>query len=239
MKNAIVLVSGGLDSVILTHYLKKVEKIKKVKLLFVDYNQRCLKEELFCVKKLAENINADLKIIDVKWLGKISTSLINRKIDKEKIQNIKQEEELISWYVPCRNALFLLIGLAFAESEFISEKERYEVYLGIKEEGELRFKDTTPEFIEKMNNLVKFCTQEEKFEFVAPFLKKEKEDLLELSKKLNISLEETYSCYIGGGFKEINRKNVPIHCGICGGCKARKKAFRFSNIKDPTEYKNV
>jgi 7-cyano-7-deazaguanine synthase len=225
MANAIVLCSGGLDSVVLAHYLKKIENVEKLQLIFLDYNQKSLNEELSCVKKLSKEINADLEIVDIRWLGKVSTSFINKDIDKDKIQT---KEDLISWYVPCRNALFLLIGLAFAESKFISKTEKYNIYLGIKYEGDLQFKDTTPEFLEQMNKTSGFCTQEEGFKFIAPFLNKDKEELIELAKKLNINLKDTYSCYIGGEF----------HCGVCSACKSRKKAFKFSNTEDPTQYKN-
>tara|TARA_Y100000034_G_scaffold133385_1_gene198716 strand:+ start:3173 stop:3868 length:696 start_codon:yes stop_codon:yes gene_type:complete len=229
MNNAIILCSGGLDSVVLAYYLKKIENIQKLKLIFLDYNQKSLNEELFCVKKTAEDLDADLEIVNVKWLGNISTSFINKDLnDKE----IKDKEDLISWYVPCRNSLFLLIGLAFAESKFISDNEKYDVYLGIKYEGELQFKDTTPEFLEQMDKTAEFCTQDGNFKFIAPFLKKDKEELIKLAGKLNINLQNTYSCYIGKGMK----KEIPIHCGICSACKSRKKAFKFSNTKDISLY---
>lgn len=232
MKGAIILISGGLDSVVLAHYLKKIEKIKDIKLLFIDYGQKAFKEELFCVKKTARKLKSELKMIDNKWLGEVSTSLINKKSKKSEIIKIKEKDELISWYVPCRNSLFLLTGLALAEAEFISENKEYDVYMGIKYEGKLRFKDTTPEFIGRMNEITKFCTQKGKFRFIAPFLNKDKEEVIGLANKLKVNLNETYSCYLGNNFK----RNFPIHCGICGGCKSRKKAFKFSEIKDPTEY---
>ncbi len=234
-----VLTSGGLDSVTLAYYLRKVKKIRDIELIFLDYNQKSLKEELFCARKTAKKLGSKLKIINVRWLGEISTSLINKKISEEKLKKIKEKEELISWYVPCRNSIFLLVGLAIAESKFISKKEKNDVYIAIKHEGELQFKDTTPEFLKQMNKTAEFCTQKGNLKFVAPFLNKEKEDLIELSKKLRINLGDTYSCYVGGGFKKIKNKTIPIHCGICGGCKSRKKAFKFSNIKDSSIYKNV
>ncbi|MFH1365424.1 MAG: 7-cyano-7-deazaguanine synthase [archaeon] len=235
MDNVVVLVSGGLDSVVLTHYLRKVKKIQDIKLIFVNYGQKSFEEELFCVKRLAEDLDCGLEIIDSKWLGKISTSLIN-KTTKQNIKEIKEDEEIISWYVPCRNAIFLLIGLAVAEAEFISKKKKYDIYFGIKYEGNLKFKDTTPEFLEQMNKLTGFCTQEGKFNFIAPFLNKEKEEVIELAEKLKVDFKKTYSCYIGKGF---DKKGVPIHCGVCGSCKARKKAFKFSKVGDLTVYKNV
>jgi 7-cyano-7-deazaguanine synthase len=235
MKGAIILVSGGLDSAVLAHYLSKKEKIRNIKLIFINYRQKSFREEFSCVKNLAKELNCELKIIDAKWLGEISTSLINKKT-AQKINEIKKDKEIISWYVPCRNAIFLLIGLSVAESEFISKNKKYNVYLGIKNEGKLRFKDTTHGFLEQMNKLTGFCTQTGNFEFIAPFLHKEKEELIELAEKLKIDLKKTCSCYIGKGF---DKDKNPIHCGICCSCKARKKAFNFSGIEDPTIYKNV
>ena len=56
----------------------------------------------------------------------------------------------------------------------------------------------------------------------------QEQELIELAKKLNINLKDTYSCYIGG----------ETHCGICSACKSRKKAFKFSNTEDPTIYRS-
>jgi len=240
MANAIILCSGGLDSVVLAHYLKKVEKIDKLKLVFLDYGQKSLKQEKFCVEKLAKELDCELKIIDVKWLGDISTSFINKDVSNKGVRNIKEEDELISWYVPCRNGLFLLIGLALAESEFISKGQKYNIYLGIKYEGELQFKDTTPEFLEQMNKTAEFCTQSGGFEFIAPFLNKDKEEVVKLGSELGVDFKNTYSCYVGCGWADEGVKGfedgVPIHCGKCSACKARKKGFRFSEVGDVSVY---
>jgi len=227
-KQAIILTSGGLDSSVLAYYAKK--KYKKIKLLFFDYNQKARKEEIFCVKLLAKKLKCKLEIINLRWLGKISTSLINTNKKTGK-------EELIKWYVPCRNSLFIIAGLAFAESEFIRNKIESDILLGIKYEGEIRFKDTTPEFLRDINKLTKH-TQKGNFEIKAHFINKDKEDIIELSKRLGVNLEYTYSCYLGGGFAEINGKRIPIHCGKCAGCKARQKGFYFSNVRDISVYKS-
>lgn len=230
--NAIVLCSGGLDSVVLTHYLKKTKNINKIILLFIDYNQRSLKEELHCTKILAKELNLELKILDFKWLGDISTSIINKNNLDNEDQNKK---DLISWYVPARNSQFLLAGLSIAESLLLSKKEIYNIYLGIKFEGDLSFKDTTPEFLEQINKLIPYSTQKPEFQFKAPFINKDKEELINIANELNINLKNTYTCYIGGGF---NNKQQPIHCGKCAACNERKKAFRFSNNLDESIYLN-
>jgi len=227
MRQAIILSSGGLDSSVLAYYSKKKLKMGKIKLLFFDYKQKALKEELFCAKLLAKKLKSELKIIDLKWLGKISTSLIN--------EGKEGKEELINWYVPFRNSLFLVSALAYAESDFIRKKVESDIYIGIKYEG-LGFKDTSPGFLEEINRLAKF-SQKGKFSILAPFVDNDKEDIIELGKKLGVNFEDSYSCYLGGGFAEISGKKIAVHCGKCAGCKARKKGFRFSNVRDNSLYK--
>jgi len=227
-KRAIILTSGGLDSSVLAYYVKKNLKINKIRLLFFDYGQKAVEEELFCVKNLAKKLKSKLEIIDLKWLGKISTSLINK--------GQGGKEELIKWYVPFRNSLFLISALAFAESEFIKTGKESEIFLGIKYEG-LGFKDTTPNFLKEINRLAKF-SQKGKFKIIAPFVDKEKEDIIEFGRKMRVRLDDTYSCYLGGGFARINNKKLAIHCGKCAGCKARKKGFKFSDVRDISLYKS-
>lgn len=215
MKHAIILASGGLDSYVLAHFLKKEKN--RITILFINYNQKCLKNELKAVKKLSKEIYAKLEIVDLKWLGKISTSLINH--------NKKRNTEILNWYVPFRNSVFLNLALALAESKLINKKEKNEIYIGIKYEGNLRFKDTTSAFLKKMNEVAKF-SEKDNFKIKAPFLNLDKEDVINFAKKMNLNLEKTYSCYLG----------KPKHCGKCGGCLARKKGFKFSNVKDSTKY---
>ena len=62
----------------------------------------------------------------------------------------KNKEDILNWWVPCRNSIFIINALAFAESEFLKNKERYDVYIGLKNEGHVHMKDTTPKFIEVM-----------------------------------------------------------------------------------------
>ena len=103
-KTRFVLASGGLDSYVTAHYVKNKTN-NKLKLLFFDYGQKALKEELFCVKNLAKEIRADLNIIKVPWLGKASTSLINKNKETGKSA--------------VRTLLGISIGLSFLESVII------------------------------------------------------------------------------------------------------------------------
>ena len=220
-----VLCSGGLDSVVVAYSIKN--KYRKLKLLFFDYGQRALKEEEKCVREISKKLNSDFEKIKLPWLGKISTAMLNREGEfKSTIEkDLEKKEDLLTWWVPCRNSIFLINALAFAESEFLKNKERYDIIIGLKNEGEVHFKDTTERFIKKINNLVKDATNDGDYEIIAPLIKLDKPEVIKLGEKLKIPFELTYSCYIENG-----------HCGKCLNCMLRKKGFYWAGVKDPTKY---
>ena len=220
-----VLCSGGLDSVVVAYSIKN--KYRKLKLLFFDYGQRALKEEEKCVREISKKLNSDFEKVKLPWLGDISTAMLNKGGEfKSTIEkDLEKKEDLLTWWVPCRNSIFLINALAFAESEFLKNKERYDIIIGLKNEGEVHFKDTTERFIKKINNLVKDATNDGDYEIIAPLIKLDKPEVIKLGEKLKIPFELTYSCYIENG-----------HCGKCLNCMLRKKGFYWAGVKDPTKY---
>ena len=236
MINAIILCSGGLDSVTLAYHIKQQEKPKSMILLFLDYDQRSKKEELFCVKQVAKKFKAEVKVIDLKWLGKISTAFLNSQkkapeVPMKDLENIQKEKETGKlWWVPCRNAMFVVAALAHAESLFLKKNQKYHVYLGIRSEGNV-YKDTSKEFLSACNVLANHCTANGNYKVLAPLIDYDKDEVVTLAKKLNVPLEYSFSCYVGKGIKK-----VPVHCGVCPNCRQRQAAFYWSNIKDPSTY---
>ncbi len=228
MKNAIVLCSGGLDSVVTAHYIKKGLKYERLKILFFNYGQRALKQERNSSKRCAKNIGAEFIELDLSELGKISHSLINkkgkiRKLSNKDLKNTSKENE--KFYVPCRNLIFLSYAFSLAESLYIDNKERYDLFVGFKCEGKESYPDTTKEFVESMNKISKVSTKG--FKIYAPFIEKDKEEIIALGTKLGINFKETLSCYSPIGNK---------HCGFCLACVLRKAGFYWANIKDNTDY---
>ena len=110
MKNALILCSGGLDSVVTANHVKKRLKYDKLTILFFNYKQKTLIQERNASKKCARELNAEFIEINLRWLSDISTSLINKegeitKVNRYDLKDTKKESE--KWYVPCRNTLFL------------------------------------------------------------------------------------------------------------------------------------
>ena len=65
------------------------------------------------------------------------------------------------------------------------------------------------------------------FKIIAPLIKKDKEEVVLLGKKLGVKFKETFSCYVGKG----------KHCGVCLACRLRQEGFYWANVRDPTKYK--
>lgn len=233
MKNAIVLCSGGLDSTVTAYYIKKKLKYNNLIILFFDYGQRTLKQERKAAEKTAKNLKAECIEIKLPELSRISTSLINKKNKAKRVKRKElkdTKEEAAKYYVPCRNAVFLIYALALAESLQIKNKKVYNIFTGFKCEGKEAYPDTTLEFVKEMNKLKKTSTSA-KGKIIAPLIKKDKDEIVLLGKKLGVNFKNTFSCYVG-----TRKKNIE-HCGYCLACRLRQEAFYWANVKDPTIYK--
>ncbi len=242
-RSAINMISGGVDSVTTAYYVKKELKPKSQLLIFCDYKQRTYDYEEFCIKQVAKDMEVPLKIIDLRWLGDISTSVLThpeKEIAETKESDLwdpeKARQRILRWWDPCRNAILLLVGLAHAESSFISKGERYDVHIGIRRETPVAMKDNTPEFLEEMNRLAEQATHHGGYRLMAPLITYDKDKVVELGEKLGVPWEYTYSCYAGHGFKKVGGRKLPVHCGTCSNCKRRKLAFKDAGVKDPSVY---
>jgi 7-cyano-7-deazaguanine synthase len=242
-RSAVNMISGGVDSVATAYYVKKELRPGKQLLIFCNYKQRTYDYEEFCIKQISKALKAPLKIVDLKWLGDISTSVLThqeRAISETEEVDLwdpeKARQRILRWWDPCRNALLLLVGLAHAESFYISKRERYDVYIGIRRETPVAMKDNTPEFLEEMNRLEEQATHHGGYRLLAPLITYDKDKVVELGEKFGVPWEYTYSCYSGYGFKVVKGRKLPVHCGVCSNCRRRKVAFRDAGVKDPSVY---
>lgn len=229
-KQAIIVCSGGIDSVTAAYYVKRKLNPSKIKILFFNYFQKSLETERKSAKYTAKELKADFKEISVSELATLSSSLINKpgkgkKLTLKDLKNTKKESE--NWYVPCRNLIFLSYALALAESDFMKSGISSDIFTGFKCDGPEMFSDATPAFVSALNAISKTSCKKP-FLIKAPLIKMDKEDIIQLATKLGVKLEKTHSCYLS------NKKQ----CGSCLACASRKAGFYWSGIKDKTKYSN-
>jgi len=225
-KNAIILCSGGLDSSVTAHLVKKKLKYNSIIILFFNYGQNSLLAERKCAKKCALAVKAKFQetVLDLSYLKSSLTSSI---AIKEGINLSDTKKESDKWYLPSRNLIFLAYAISFSESLFLKEKRKYDIFAGFKCEGNEPFPDASILFVKKMNSLASQIAQN-KPRIIAPLIKKDKEDIILLGKNLGINFKNTFSCYASSS----------KHCGVCLACRLRKAGFYWSGVKDPTKYKS-
>lgn len=63
-------------------------------------------------------------------------------------------------------------------------------------------------------------------QLLAPFIAKNKAQIVKEGLRLQVPYELTWSCYAGGEHP----------CGVCGTCIDRKRAFALNGVTDPALY---
>ena len=211
MTKSIILLSGGLDSLVSLGL--KVRELNVSLALTFDYGQKSAEKEINASKKICEYYNIGHKIIKLDWLKDITnTSLVSENdvptgADLDNIKNLDDSAKAV--WVPNRNGLFLNIAGSYADSYNYD----YVLIGANKEEGQT-FPDNTQEFIDSVNKEFEYSTQNHP-KIVAPLINCTKNDIVMLALKNNIPLDLTMSCYQGG----------EKHCGICESCLRLKKAL--------------
>lgn len=226
---ALVLCSGGMDSIVTVHYAKKKLQYENLSILFFNYGQKPWHHERTAALHCARALGIDFKELFIPELGRLSPSLLTKDavITADSPIDLKNTVEASEpWYVPSRNMLFLSYALALAESSaLITNVEPPDILVGFKNEGKEPFPDTTSEFLERMNALAATACKRPA-RILAPLLSHDKEDIVTLGIELGVPLERTWSCYL----------NKQLHCGTCLACCLRKEGFKWANIEDPTPY---
>jgi len=220
-KNAVVLLSGGLDSATVLAIAKY--QGYDCYALSLNYGQRH-SAELNAAKKIAESFGVkDHQILDMDLRPFGGSALTDNKIDVP----TEATNDIPVTYVPARNTIFLSFALAWAET-----LNARKIFIGVNAVDYSGYPDCRPEYIdafEKMANLATkagiegdVCTIE------APLIDMTKAQIIQTGLKLNLDYGLTVSCYQANAAGEA--------CGQCDSCRLRKQGFEDAGIKDPTRY---
>ena len=223
MKRAVVLLSGGLDSVT-TLALAQEQGFECYTLSF-DYGQRH-NAELVASAKLSKQMGAkEHKVINID-LGAIGGSaLTDDTIDVPE----HMEAGIPVTYVPARNTVFLSIALGWAE--VLSAQA---IYIGVNAVDYSGYPDCRPNFIAAFEHLANLATKTsvegQKLKIDTPLIMMSKAEIIKQGIRLGVDYSQTISCY------QANSNGQA--CGRCDACRFRQQGFEQANIKDPTRYQN-
>lgn len=205
---SIVLLSGGLDSVVSLAMAQKELNITLA--LTFDYGQKSAEKEIKASSAIAKHYGITHKVIKLDWLREITrTSLCSdAEIPSGEALN-NPESSAKSVWVPNRNGLFLNIAGAFADADGFTN-----IIIGANKEEAQTFPDNTRDFIDSVNEEFKFSTRVQP-RVTAPLIECDKVEIVHIALMHKVPLNLLNSCY----------KSTEKHCGVCESCVRLKKAL--------------
>jgi len=221
MKKAVVLLSGGLDSVTALSIAK--EQDFECYTLSFNYGQRHSTELTAARMISAQNGAVEHKVIDIDLTAIGGSALTDDKIDVPE----RLEEGIPVTYVPARNTVFLSIALGWAE--VLSADA---IFVGVNAVDYSGYPDCRQDFITAFEQLANVATKAgvegNKLNIHAPLMKMSKSDIIQEGIRLGIDYSLTVSCY------QADQDGKA--CGKCDSCRFRSQGFEQAGIIDPTRY---
>lgn len=228
-QNAVVLLSGGLDSVTCLYWAKA--NYANVTAVSFNYGQRH-NSELNAAKKIAATAQVNHRIIDIDLAqlgGSALTdaSLVVPDAKQTDFSDNQHNDSIPITYVPARNTIFLSYALALAE---VTQSNA--IVIGVNAVDYSGYPDCRPEYIaafEKMANLAtKAGVMGNHLHIATPLLHLSKAEIIKLGVLLGVDYALTVSCY--------RADSEGRACGHCDSCYLRQQGFLQAEIDDPTIY---
>jgi len=223
-KNAVVLLSGGLDSATVAALAR--DQGFTLFCLSFHYGQR-QDIEVEKARHLADFFGARRHLvlnIDMGLIG--GSALTDRSLDVPKTGADLGADEIIPvTYVPARNTIFLAYAASWAE--VVGARD---IFIGVNALDYSGYPDCRPEYLEVMQKAINMGTRQgvensDYFRLQAPLLYLKKSEIIEKGVALGVDYGMTISCY------DPDPEGRP--CGLCDSCRLRESAFRAAAVKDP------
>jgi 7-cyano-7-deazaguanine synthase len=220
-RDAVVLLSGGLDSMVAAGLAREARF--RVNALTVDYNQRH-RREIEAARNIARSIGVHRHLVLPLDLSQFGGSALTGDIEVPKSGPI---EGVPVTYVPARNLVFLSLTLAWAEA--IGARD---LFIGVNAVDYSGYPDCRPEFISGFADLANLATKAgvegESFTIHAPLQEMSKAEIVEEANRLGLDPAWSWSCY--------DPQPDGRACGLCDSCRLRRAGFAAAGMEDPTEY---
>ncbi len=219
-ERALVVCSGGLDSVVSATYAQR-ELGLSIHLVHFLYGSRAEGPEVEAIKKVAQELGCPLTLKVLPVYDKSDSKLLD---PDSKVAGGEEGAEFAHEWVPARNLLLLSVATAMAEAAGIDT-----IVLGNNLEEAGAYPDNEPEFIARFNDLLPFAVGDGKrMRVIMPVGNMMKHEIVALGHKLGAPMHLTWSCYRAG----------TLHCGKCGPCYMRRKAFEINKLPEVITYED-
>ncbi|NNF51432.1 MAG: 7-cyano-7-deazaguanine synthase QueC [Gammaproteobacteria bacterium] len=220
-KNAVVLLSGGLDSATVLASARRDGY--RCHALSFDYGQRH-SAELDAARRVAAQLGAAGHRVFTLDLGQFGGSaLTDRSIEVP----TEQDDGIPVTYVPARNTVFLSLALAWAEV-----LPAQDIFIGVNAVDYSGYPDCRPEFIDAFQKTARLATKTgvegAAIQIHTPLVDLTKAEIIRLGDSLGVDYGITVSCYKADGQGKA--------CGECDSCRLRRAGFEAAGVADATRY---
>jgi 7-cyano-7-deazaguanine synthase len=225
-KNAVVLLSGGLDSTT-TLAIAKSEGFDLHALTF-RYGQRH-EFEIEAARRIAARQGVKQHLVAEIDLRIFGGSALTADIDVPKGRSTADMGHGIPiTYVPARNTIFLSFALAWAEV-----LKAQDIFIGVNALDYSGYPDCRPEYIAAYQAMANLATREgiegrQALRIHTPLINLSKAQIIQRGVSLGVDYGITSTCYDPGPHGEA--------CGHCDACQLRLKGFAESRMRDPARY---
>ncbi|MDR3236307.1 MAG: 7-cyano-7-deazaguanine synthase QueC [Prevotellaceae bacterium] len=215
MKDSVIILSGGIDSVTLLY-----ERAAQIALaVSFDYGSKHNAKEIPFAKYHCEQLGIKHLVIPLPFVNDyFQSSLLQRGDDIP--EGHYTDDTMKSTVVPFRNGIMLSIAVGIAESCGLTH-----VCIANHAGDHAIYPDCRAQFIDAMSNAASSGTYIN-VSVEAPYTHVAKIDIVRIGQQLGIDYAATWSCY----------KGRDKHCGKCGTCVERIEALTEAGINDTTEY---
>ena len=221
MPDAVVLLSGGLDSATCLAIAR--DQGYRCHTLAVDYGQRH-RAELDAARRLSSSLGAvDHRVIRLD-LRAIGGSALTADIEVP----TEHQEGIPVTYVPARNTILLGAALGYAET-----LNSTDLCIGVNAVDYSGYPDCRPAFIAAFEQLANLATRAgvegAQFRIHTPLIDLTKAEIVRRGTELGVDYAMTVSCYQADAEGRA--------CRVCDSCRIRAAGFRQAGLSDPTRYR--
>src|ERR1044071_10232319 len=227
-KNAVVLLSGGLDSTTVLA-IARSEGFAVFAISF-SYGQRH-SLELESARRVADAMHVEKHLVVEFDLRAIGGSALTDEID---VPRGRSAEEMTGGvpvtYVPARNTIFLSFALAWAEVLGVQD-----IFVGVNALDYSGYPDCRPEYIEAFERMANLATKagiedRMRLKIHTPLIAMTKAEIIRTGLDLGVDYSLTHSSY--------DPTPEGLACGACDSCLLRLKGFKEAGASDPLSYAN-
>lgn len=220
-RQAVVLLSGGLDSMVVAALAR--EAGYAINALTIDYNQRH-RRELQAASAIAGHLEVSRHVILPLDLRQFGGSALT---DDIAVPKGGPGADIPVTYVPARNLVFLSLTLAWAEAIGADD-----IFIGVNALDYSGYPDCRPEFIAAFAEVARLATKAGdsggRFVIHAPLQYLGKADIAREAIRLGLDPAMSWSCY--------DPQPDGRACGLCDSCRLRRAGFADAGLNDGVDY---